>query len=1008
MKIKTLSIRNIAAIESADLDFENGPLGEAPLFLICGDTGSGKTTILDCITLALYGKTPRYDGHVVRNAQEVGGYAFNDPRQLVRHGASSARVTLSLIGNDGKPYVAEWAVEALVQGKNKGRLKDETWTWKDCSEGGLTWTKVKECEPVAQRAVGFEFKQFCRTAMLAQGQFTQFLLGTDDEKAQILEKLTDTSQYSDLGKKIAAKYRELEDGVKIIEAEISQMAGLGAGRQTVENRIKELDGQIEGQEAKHKDADAKVRWLQRRDELAKNEADVKDGLSTAFAALRALEDDVAGETKTAGEKLEALNKYLEDNAGKAAMYESSGVILQALEDVRNARHNKAEAIAELSKCRDDLPGLEKRVDEAADALEKTKREVAAAGEVVVAEEKTLEALDRDGVQKDRNEAEGLRADLRSLEARIGGLAKRVDGIADREKKVAERQKELAALEGNLPDLKSAMEGAGDAMAAARKDRDTQKKLVDDGIEKLVAELKVGDTCPICGNRIEKLQASGHFEALFKKLDAECAEAEADYAEKERSYNEAAAAAGAHRKAIESETASIGNEKGRIAEEQSAVSEIARECRVADATPESVAKALGDCAAKIAAFDVKLKEIADQEKKIGDLRKGLAVLGNAKDKAVADMSAAEKAVADCRNRIEIHQTSADAADELAAAKLADVAARVSIPGWIESWERDAATVESAFKAAADEFTGHKAALPKAEGDLAALQTKGGQIADCIRRAVEKVASLAGVARGGAAASSTAETEGLLGQYEQACNAGAQHAASRPEGLQETETIESLSDLRDALKAEVDAALDERGRCQQRIDEDDKCTVERRRKDEEAERLRNERREWDAINEYFGDNDGRKIRRTIQSYVLTNVLTKANLYLKRLSDRYELSCEGLTLSVLDGYEAGAARPVNTLSGGEQFLVSLALALGLAGMSDTGLGVDMLLIDEGFGSLSGEHLNTAIEALENLNAIAGSRKVGVISHVERLRERIPTHIEVTRNGNDPSEVKVVVNRD
>ena len=73
--------------------------------------------------------------------------------------------------------------------------------------------------------------------------------------------------------------------------------------------------------------------------------------------------------------------------------------------------------------------------------------------------------------------------------------------------------------------------------------------------------------------------------------------------------------------------------------------------------------------------------------------------------------------------------------------------------------------------------------------------------------------------------------------------------------------------------------------------------------------------------------------------------------QLSDRYELSCEGLTLSVLDGFEGGAARPVNTLSGGEQFLVSLALALGLAGLSDTGLGVDMLLIDEGFGTLNGD---------------------------------------------------------
>ena len=169
---------------------------------------------------------------------------------------------------------------------------------------------------------------------------------------------------------------------------------------------------------------------------------------------------------------------------------------------------------------------------------------------------------------------------------------------------------------------------------------------------------------------------------------------------------------------------------------------------------------------------------------------------------------------------------------------------------------------------------------------------------------------------------------------------------------------------------------------------------------------ERDEWRPIHAYFGDNDGKKIRREIQSYVLANVLVKANHYLRQLSNRYELSCEGLVLSVRDAFEGGAERPVNTLSGGEQFLVSLALALGLAGMSDTGLGVDMLLIDEGFGTLSGEHLNSAIEALERLNALTGSRKVGVISHVERLRERIRTHIEVARNGQSPSEVRVVAN--
>jgi len=113
------------------------------------------------------------------------------------------------------------------------------------------------------------------------------------------------------------------------------------------------------------------------------------------------------------------------------------------------------------------------------------------------------------------------------------------------------------------------------------------------------------------------------------------------------------------------------------------------------------------------------------------------------------------------------------------------------------------------------------------------------------------------------------------------------------------------------------------------------------------------------------------------------------------------------VRDAFEGGVERPVNTLSGGEGFLVSLALALGLAGVNERKLGVDMLFIDEGFGTLSGEHLDRAVESLESLNALCGCRKVGVISHVERLREKIRTHVEVTREGHDPSVVRVVAAR-
>ena len=258
MRIEKLAIRNIASIESADIDFGNGPLGDAPLFLICGETGSGKTTILDCITLALYGRTPRYSGSRVKNAQNIGGYAFNDVRQLVRRGASSARATLSLTGNDGRRYEAEWSVSSFLRGAGKGSLKPEVWRWRDCSAGGLTWTRDADCRRVSLHAVGLGFEQFCRTTMLAQGQFTRFLLGGDDEKAEILEKLTDTSRYSELGKAIAARYLALDSGVREIEDGIAKLSGLGDRRGQVLLRIEELSTLVADVATRRRAADARL------------------------------------------------------------------------------------------------------------------------------------------------------------------------------------------------------------------------------------------------------------------------------------------------------------------------------------------------------------------------------------------------------------------------------------------------------------------------------------------------------------------------------------------------------------------------------------------------------------------------------------------------------------------------------------------------------------------------------------------------------------------------------
>ena len=126
---------------------------------------------------------------------------------------------------------------------------------------------------------------------------------------------------------------------------------------------------------------------------------------------------------------------------------------------------------------------------------------------------------------------------------------------------------------------------------------------------------------------------------------------------------------------------------------------------------------------------------------------------------------------------------------------------------------------------------------------------------------------------------------------------------------------------------------------------------------------------------------------------------------MTDRYELECQAGSLTILlrDFHLGGAARPACTLSGGESVQVSLSLALGLSSLSRQSLSVDTLFIDEGFGTLSSDYLNTVMDTLEKLHRMGG-KKVGIISHVEGLKERIKTQIQVRRIDSSRSEIKVV----
>lgn len=164
------------------------------------------------------------------------------------------------------------------------------------------------------------------------------------------------------------------------------------------------------------------------------------------------------------------------------------------------------------------------------------------------------------------------------------------------------------------------------------------------------------------------------------------------------------------------------------------------------------------------------------------------------------------------------------------------------------------------------------------------------------------------------------------------------------------------------------------------------------------------QWHLLNKVLGDATGKTMRNLAQTQTLKILLHYANSHLKTLNKRYELTAiaQSLDIAIIDRDMADEQRSVNTLSGGESFLVSLALALGLASLSSNKVQINSLFIDEGFGTLDSETLSVAMDALDSLQA--QGRKVGVISHVSEMSERVATQVHVSKQSGGYSTIEVL----
>lgn len=264
MKILAIRLKNLASLAGPfELDFTAEPLASAGLFAITGPTGAGKSTLLDALCLALFGAIPRLSNIGQSRVPEIDGdISTNDPRTLLRRGTGSGYAEVDFVGIDKRRYRARWETNRARDNATK-KLQASRQTLTDLdSEQILSTQNKSEYKTMLEARLGLNFEQFTRAVMLAQSEFSAFLKADDKERSELLEKLTDTAIYSQLGRRAFSKSKEAEklyEDLKLMATGIAPMPP--EQRAELEQHFSEAQQQLKTQQAQQRQLELKQQWL---------------------------------------------------------------------------------------------------------------------------------------------------------------------------------------------------------------------------------------------------------------------------------------------------------------------------------------------------------------------------------------------------------------------------------------------------------------------------------------------------------------------------------------------------------------------------------------------------------------------------------------------------------------------------------------------------------------------------------------------------------------------------